>query len=463
MQTRRHFLSASAAAPWIARAQARRFNILFLMSDQHQREASGCYGHAEVKTPGLDRLASRATRFDFTYCNSPVCVPARGSMITGLYPHKHGARILKDPLPETSRTVAHFFAERGYRTAAVGKMHFVEESRRHGFAHRINEGDFAKTLTAAERERLRKDQGGGGGVDGRPSALDARFFQDDFFARESVEFLRANRDQPFVLWSSYFMPHTPLVPMRRYWDLYQPEKLRLPHRPPDALTTAFEGHLIRAKERGWYQQSDADCRRSIAGYYGNISQMDSCVDRVYAALEELKLLDRTIVVYTSDHGEMAGAHRMWTKHNMFEQSVAVPLLVSLPGQGKSAPARREFIEHVDLFPTLAELCGFEAPRGLDGRSFAGLLENRKYAPREFAYSEYDFCHNVFTADDRYVGKPPILMVRTDRWKLNELSWGRSELYDLANDPNESRNVIDAPGNAGIVKELTAIARRMAAS
>lgn len=157
---------------------------------------------------------------------------------------------------------------------------------------------------------------------------------------------------------------------------------------------------------------------------------------------------------------MAGAHRMWTKHNMFEQSVAVPLLVSMPGQSKSAPARKEFIEHVDLFPTLAEMCGFEAPRGLHGRGFAGLLENRKHIPREFAYAEYDFCHNVFAKDDRYAGKPPILMVRTDRWKLNELSWGRPGLYDLANDANESRNVIGAPGNAGAVKELRAIARRM---
>lgn len=459
MINRRTFLT-TAAAPLIARAQARRFNILFLMSDQHQREASGCYGHPEVKTPGIDRLAARATRFDFTYCNAPVCVPARGSLITGLYPHQHGARILKDALPATSRTIAHFFAERGYRTGAVGRMHFVDESRRHGFDHRIHEADFAKTLTAEERERLRKDQGGGGDVIGRPSALETRFFQDDFFARKSVEFLRAHRDQPFVLWSSYLKPHTPLTPLPQYWNLYQPDQLRLPHRPADALTTAFEGHLIRAKERGWYQQSDADCRRALAGYYGNISQMDSCVDRVYAALEELNLLDRTIVVYTSDHGEMAGAHRMWTKHNMFEQSVAVPLLVSVPGQSQSAPPRKELIEHVDLFPTLAELCGFSAPRGLPGRSFAGLLENRKHNPREFAYAEYHFCHSVFTRDNRYVGKPPILMVRTDRWKLNELNWGRSELYDLAGDPNESRNVIDAPGNAGIVKELRGIARRI---
>jgi choline-sulfatase len=463
MLTRRNFLSTATAAgaPWVARAQARRWNVLFLMSDQHQRGAAGCYGHGEVKTPGIDRLAERATRFDAAYCNSPVCVPARGSMLTGLYPHAHGARILKDALPETARTVAHFFRERGYRTGAIGKMHFVDETRRHGFDHRLNEGDFAKTLTAEERAALRKDQGGAGDVEGRPSGLESRYFQDDWFAGESVKFLRENRDAPFVLWSSYLMPHTPLVPMRRYWEMYDPAELRLPHRPADALTTAFEGHLIRAKERGWYQQSEEACRRGIAGYYGNISQMDSCVERVYGALEELGLLEKTVVVYTSDHGEMAGAHRMWTKHNMFEQSVGVPLLVSLPGQKRAGAGRRELIEHVDLFPTLAELCGFEAPRGLHGRSFAGLLENRAYGRREFVYAEYDFCHNVFTRDDRYVGRDPIRMVRTERWKLNDLSWGRPELYDLEKDPAESRNVAAEAGNAGIVRELRGMARRQA--
>jgi arylsulfatase A-like enzyme len=114
---------------------------------------------------------------------------------------------------------------------------------------------------------------------------------------------------------------------------------------------------------------------------------------------------------------------------------------------------------VDLFPTLAELCGHKAPSGIAGRSFAPLVRERRYSQREFAYSEYYFCNNVFTRDDRYVGKPPIQMVRTKRWKLNHLPWGRSELFDMQNDSGEFRNCIDDTGNAGVVKELTAIARR----
>jgi len=455
--------AAAVAAPAVLTGQARRTNLLFLMSDQHQREASGCYGSNEVKTPNIDRIAARGVRFDRAYCQAPVCVPSRGSIITGQYAHTHGAKILADALPAEASTVAHYFRERGYLTGAIGKMHFVDESRRHGFDHRLYEADFQRTLSAQERERLRKDQGGTGGINGRPSELSARFFQDNYYAEETVKFLRENRNRPFCLWSSFLMPHTPLVPMREYYNRYDPAKLTLPNRPAADLERGFEGHLIRAKERGWYGQTEASLRRSLAGYYGNVSQMDACVGRVYDTLCELGLDKNTVVVYTSDHGEMAGAHRMWTKHNMFEQSVAVPLIVSLPDRALSGAHRSELIEQIDLFPTLAELCGHAAPRNLPGRSFAPLLRNRRYSQREFAYSEYYFCHNVFTRDDRYVGKPPILMVRTERWKLNFLDWGRSELFDLQSDPGEFRNCIDDSGNAGTVSELQAIARRMLAS
>ncbi len=466
MITRRDFVrsaSAGAASTLALLGQSRPLNLLFLMSDQHQREASGCYGSKEVKTPHIDRIAERGVRFTGTYCQAPVCVPSRGSMITSRYPHTHGALILQDPLPDSTRTVAHFFGERGYVTGAIGKMHFVDESRRHGFQHRLHEGDFQKTLTADELKQLHRDQGGGEGVEGRPSKLPARFFQDNYFADETVKFLRENRNRPFCVWSSFIRPHTPLVPMREFYEMYDPAKLTRPPRHPDDLADGFEGNLIRSKERGWYSQTDEQLGRSLAGYYGNVSQTDACVGRVYDTLCELGLDKNTVVVYTSDHGEMAGAHRTWTKHNMYEQSVAVPLIVSMPDRMRSGAVQHEIVEHIDLFPTLAELCGHAPPKEVSGRNFAALVQNRSYTQREFAYSEYYFCRNVFTRDDRYVGKPPILMVRTGKWKLNYLSWAKSELYDLEKDPGEFHNAIDDTGKAGMVKELTAIAKRMFAS
>ena len=452
-------VASASTGPFFLYPQTQRANLLFLCSDQHQTAASGCYGHREVRTPHIDEIAADGVRFERTYCQSPVCVPSRGSIVTGVYPHSHGARILQDPLPSDARTVAHFFKDQGYVTGAIGKMHFVDETRRHGFDHRLHNRDFLNRLTKAEQEALRKDQRGPDVV-GRPSPLPARYFRDTYYSEETVKFLRENRDRPFCLWSSFFMPHTPLVPMKEFFDLYDPEKLTLPERTDRELQGGFEGHLIRARERGWYQQTDQQLRRSMAGYYGNISQMDSNIGRVFDTLRELGLDKNTVVIYTSDHGEMAGAHRMWTKHNMYEQSVSVPLIVRMPDRIEAGTSRREIIEQIDLFPTVAELCGLGTPPGIHGRGFASLVRNQAFAQREFAYSEYYFCRRVFTQDDRYVGKPPILMVRTDRWKLNYLSWERSELFDLENDPGEFHNAIDDSGNAGIVKELTAIANRM---
>ncbi len=447
-------LAATSAGPFFAFSKSRQANLLFLCSDQHQAAASGCYGHHQALTPHIDEIASEGVRFERAYCQSPVCVPSRGSIITGNYASRHGARILSDPLPTEARTAAHFFEDQGYSTAAIGKMHFVDESRRHGFSHRVNADTYQSRLTRSEIRAFRDDQGGAGGTRGKPSAVPERLFRDTFYSEEAVRFLRAHRDKPFCLWASFFMPHTPLVPHRKYWDMYDGVRLDLPDRSPEALESGFHGHLVRAKERGWYQQTDEHLHDAIRGYYGNVSQMDANVGRVFDTLRELGLDKTTVVVYTSDHGEMAGAHRMWTKHNMYEQSVRVPLIVRTPDRLGAGSAREDIVEQVDLFPTLAELCGFKSPDGIDGRSFAPALTDQPYSAREFAYSEYYFCRRVFTADDRFVGKPPILMVRTDRWKLNYLSWERSELFDLANDPGEFRNLIDDSGNAGIVKELT---------
>ena len=451
-------LASAAAGPFFAFPKTRQANLLFLCSDQHQAAASGCYGHHKVQTPHIDEIASEGVRFQRAYCQSPVCVPSRGSIITGNYASRHGAKILQDPLPADARTVAHFFRDRGYSTAAIGKMHFVDESRRHGFAHRVNAATHLARLTASESRSFREDQGAGGGTTGRPSAMPERLFRDTFYAEEAVRFLRAHREKAFCLWASFFMPHTPLVPHRKYWDVYDGIRLDLPERSPNALEGGFHGHLVRAKERGWYQQTDEQLHDAIRGYYGNVSQMDANVGRVFDTLRELGLDENTVVVYTSDHGEMAGAHRMWTKHNMYEQSVRVPLIVRTPDRSDAGSSRDHIVEQVDLFPTLAELCGFGAPAGIDGRSFAASVRGQRHDAREFAYSEYYFCRRVFTADDRFVGKPPILMVRTGKWKLNYLSWERSELFDLESDPAEFHNVIDDPGNAGIVKELTRIAR-----
>ena len=452
-------LASASVGPFFLYPQTQRANLLFLCSDQHQTAASGCYSHREVRTPHIDEIAADGVRFERTYCQSPVCVPSRGSIVTGVYPHSHGARILQDPLPADARTVAHFFKDHGYVTAAIGKMHFVDETRRHGFDHRLHNRDFLNRLTKSEQEALRKDQRAPD-VAGRPSLLPARYFRDTYYSEETVKFLRENRGRPFCLWSSFYMPHTPLVPMKEFFDLYDPEKLTLPKRSDRELQGGFEGHLIRAKERGWYQQTDEQLRRSMAGYYGNISQMDSNIGRVFDTLRELgldkKYRSRLHVRPRRDGGRSPHVDQAQHVRAVGQRAAHRENARSHRG-GRFAAGDHRTGRPVS---TMAELCGLGTPPGIHGRGFAALVRNQAFEQREFAYSEYYFCRRVFTRDDRYVGKPPILMVRTDRWKLNHLSWERSELFDLENDPGEFHNVIDDSGNAGIVKELTAIAKRL---
>ncbi len=216
-------------------------------------------------------------------------MPSRGSIITGNYPSRHDAKILNDPLPDEERTVAHFFADRGYSNAAIGKMHFVDESRKHGFAHRVNVAPHLARLTRQEARAFREDQGSAGGTTGQPSKVPERLFRDTFYAEEAVRFLRAHRETPCCLWAYFFMPHTPLVPHRAYWDLYHDVQLSLSRRSESALQSGIQGRLVRAKERGWYQQTDAQLHEALRGYYGNVSQMDANVGRVFDTLRELGL------------------------------------------------------------------------------------------------------------------------------------------------------------------------------
>ena len=194
----------SAVGAAFSFAKTNRANLLFLCSDQHQTAASGCYGSNEAQTPHIDEIASDGVRFDRAYCNAPVCVPSRGSIITGLHPCRHGAKILRDPLPNEARTVAHYFKDHGYVTGAIGKMHFVDETRRHGFDHRLYREDHDKRLTRAEQQAFRDDQyaaypadgGYATGLSGSASTLPERYFPDTFYAEESVAFLRENKDRP---------------------------------------------------------------------------------------------------------------------------------------------------------------------------------------------------------------------------------------------------------------------------
>jgi choline-sulfatase len=458
-------------------------NVLFIMTDQHRADLMTCAGRDLVPTPSIDKIAERGVRFSNTYCPYPVCLASRMSMLTGLYAHNTAAINNNDRLDWRFRTMPNHFAENGYLTGLIGKMHFNDAHNR-GFEYYMSCNDWLMYLGPKAQLYANEvannplaqvffdypaDNGCGfpdiedvwdgptpwaGHVkklsyDNLTSRMEPEDHMDSFIARESIKFLKQYKDQPFFLLTSFMKPHTPFWPPKGWAELYPPQDLELPEwgdlsgYPPHI---SYRMPLTRDRKKHLKAHS--------AGYRGNLAFVDSCIGQVYHALEELGLLDNTIVVYTSDHGEMDGDHGMFQKFCLFEPSIKVPLIISYP---KSLPVNKvseALIEQIGLYPTLCDLVGIEqpksvtnypipnAPEKMDGISFADLIQDpTKEGPSE-VYAEYALRSNL-----------NMYMIRAKRYKYVHNHTSTHELYDIQEDPNENHNLINEMGLQGIVREL----------
>jgi choline-sulfatase len=459
-------------------------NVLFIMTDQHRADLMTCAGRDIVRTPNVDRIAARGVRFSDAYCPYPVCLASRSSMLTGLYPHHTGAIDNTDRLDWRYRTMAHHFADAGYLTALIGKMHY-NDAHSHGFEYYLSINDWLMYLGPKVRHyadeiashqltehfyRTVYDTGAGfpdvedlwdgpspwvGQVERYPftgvtSRLDAEDHLDAFIARESRKFMERYRDQPFLLLTSFMKPHTPFFPPKPWSEMYPIDEIEL---PPVGDLSSYPPHIQQRSRR--IQSIGAQrLRAQRAGYLGNLAFVDTCIGQVYDALRELGLAENTIVVYTSDHGEMLGDHGLYQKFCLFEGAVRVPLIVSHPGHLPEGRVTDALTELIGVYPTLSDLAGHEpptkttlvdlpgAPQHLDAASFAEIA---RYPEREgppAAFSEY----NLHASEARY-------MIRTRRWKyvLNEGTL--DEMYDLQDDPGECLNQIDKPHLQAIRQDL----------
>lgn len=449
-----------------------------------------CAGRDLVPTPNIDRIARRGVRFSHAYCPYPVCVGSRMSMLTGLYTHHTGAISNEDRLDWRFRTVAHHFAEHGYLTGLIGKMHFLD-AQNHGFEYYLSANDWLSHLGPKARhfaneianhalnpnffdtlhdhgscfpDVLGLGDGPGnwvGNVERWPeddvaSRLDPDDTIDAFVARESVRFMARYQEQSFFLVASFLRPHPPLHPPRQWAEQYPADEIDLPD-PGDV--SQYPRHIQARIER--MQALDITRRRAHrAGYFGNLAYVDTEVGRLYDGLEELGLLDDTIVVYTSDHGEMDGDHGIFQKFCLFEPAVRVPFIVSWPGHIPEARVSDALTETLGLYPTLAELTGLpepgpparfdmpanDVPESIDGRSFADQARDPHADGPEAAFSEHGLR-----------GPVPEYMVRTARHKYiySAANDAKSQLYDHQKDPGETLNRIDDPGLATIRAELHA--------
>lgn len=476
--TRRDFLATGVAAATgskaaggefsnaPARAPDRTPNVLLIMSDQHTRKALGVAGNGVAHTPNLDALARSGVRFDNAYCTYPVCVPSRASLLSGLYPHHHQAIDNSYAWPFGVKTLAHYLGSAGYMTGLIGKMHFVD-AQTHGFDFKLDFNDWHQYLGPKSKLVAEEiiDPNSGSGLPqivdlwresgdpwtgviardnrqgytsvGRISALAEEDHFESFVARESMRFLRNHgKHQPFFLVSSFLKPHDPFMPAERFAKMFRSGDMKLPE---------TWGKIDPATTPKWVQeriQYDYGCpelrfpemaRLHTALYYASLAQTDDNIGKLLNTLRELGLEENTVVLYTSDHGEMLGEKGLWQKMTFYEPAAGVPLLFRVPGATPAGALCPAPVSLVQLAATILELCAVPAPSGLDGSSIARLL----HEPGAESDSP------VF-AEMRLKSKSPGAMIRLGRYKYCNYVGDLDELFDLETDPAEMKNLAPLP-------------------
>ena len=460
---------------------ADRPNVLFIAVDD-LKPTLGCYGDSVAKTPHIDALAAAGTHFTRAYCQQAVCNPSRASLMTGLRPDTLRVYDLYTDFRETTPwavTIGEHFIGHGYHSQGYGKIfhsgHGVTDDR--ATWSRVGPKLTAPRYSRQTQDRIdaanrAKRKANGGQLSTRDRvrgpAWEAPEVQDtdlrdgqtanrvNGLLRKHAEAAKSGR-QPFFIAAGFLNPHLPFVAPKRYWDLYDPAELpvpesaysdiRLPKNAPKFARTTW-GEL-RAYEdmpkKGPVTEEQA--RTLIHGYYAATSYVDAQVGRILRQLDELGLREDTVIVLWGDHGWHLGDHGFWCKHTNYEQAARVPLIFSTPGQQARGRECDALVEFVDIFPTLVDLCGLPAPDHLEGDSLAPFLDDPTLEGDRAAFHLYPkgghMGRAVRTATHRAI-----------EWRSKEGERAAVALYDLANDPGETRNI--AADDPDLVDELTAL-------
>ncbi|MEW6161258.1 MAG: sulfatase [Verrucomicrobiota bacterium] len=442
-----------------AAAALRKPNVLFIASDDLNNHL-GCYGNRVIRTPNLDRLARRGTRFDRAYNQFPLCSPSRVSLMTGLRPDTTRVYDLRvDFRKETvtnAVTIAQMFRANGYVSARVGKIFHYGVPGQIGTSGLDDPLSWDRVINPRGRdkdeEKLLRNYTPARGLGSSISFLAAEGTDEEQTdgqgATAAIQLMEELRDRPFFLAVGFYRPHCPYVAPKRYFDLYPPHKIRLPQNPADDL--ADVPAVAPWTKPPFFGLTEDQQREAIQAYYASISFMDAQVGRLLDALDRLGLTENTIVVFWSDHGYHLTEHGQWMKMSLFEESARVPLILAAPGQKTRGKGSGRTVELLDLFPTLAQLCRLTPPEGLPGRSLAPLLDNPRAPWDKPAYTQVTRTHER----RQIMGRS----VRTERWRYTEWDDGNAgaELYDHKRDPREFINLADNPRFASVRAEMRAL-------
>ncbi len=450
---------------------ADKLNVLFLVSDDLNTRL-GCYGDHLAQTPHLDRLAAQGVRFDRAYCQFPLCSPSRSSFLTGLRPDHNGvvnnSANFRTKLPN-HLTLPQTFRQNGWFTARVGKIFHYAVPAQIGTDGADDAPSWEKVINPKGRDvtdeekifTLRPDLAGASRYAGTLSWLAAEGTDaeqtDGLTARAAVKLLEENQSKPFFLAVGFFRPHTPYVAPKKYFDLYPLDKIKLPVVPANVKELFPAAALTNRKDHD--AMTDTQRRQAIQAYLASISFMDAQVGHVLAALDRLKLREKTIVIFISDHGYHLGEKGQWQKMSLFEESARVPLIISAPGMANGKPCPR-VVELLDLYPTLTDLCGLKPAVKLDGLSLRPLLQDPNANWAKPALTQQSRGVPVGTFE---TGKKPATpgymgySLRTERWRYTAWDAGRKglELYDHDADPQEMKNLANDPAHEKTRAELQA--------
>ncbi len=444
-------------------------HILILMPDQMRADCLGAAGNPVIRTPALDRLCGEGVLFTNAFTVSPLCMPARASFVSGLYPHNHHMWANAGRLPAEDETLFHHLQKAGYYTAHIGKSHYYSHlagehlrtyesymrARGLDYVHEPT-GPWATSRTdsymtdhwerlgllAAFREDYeRRRRSRPSGV--WPSPLPTEEFMDSYIGRQAVRFIdEYSSPEPMCLFVGFGGPHEPWDAPGEYATMYDPAEVPAPipaAEPPDYLPEYARQRMRFGRVEGLTEEATRELK---ANYYGKISLVDHWVGEIVAALERRGWLDETLVVFWSDHGELAGDHGRLYKRSYHVGSVRVPLIVRWPGRVPAGAASPALAEIIDVYPTLLEAVGAEPSQRCFGRSLWPVLEDPSAPHRHAVLSEVDYKPYLDT------------MIRTERFKCAVDQQGRAfMLYDVQNDPQEQTNLLGHPDYADVEREM----------
>ncbi|OHD64520.1 MAG: sulfatase [Spirochaetes bacterium GWF1_41_5] len=448
----------------------KKYNVLLIMTDQHRGDCLHSDGNETIQTPYLDHLASDGVRFSHAYSACPSCIPARAVLMTGQTPWKTGILGMgegqKPMRSDYLHTLPGELAKAGYHTQLVGKMHFNPPRALNGFHNTVlDEHDYPDFKSdyqiwfeknAPGESAMREHGIGWNDMIARPFHLPEVFHPTNWTVRESLKFLNIRRDvtKTFFLCTSFIRPHSPYDPPRDYWDMYSTRNI------PGPFISEWSEKLHNIPEEAvrtdaWHgKRSDEEIRRARVGYYGSVTHIDNQIGFLLACLKKNQLYDDTLIIFTSDHGDMLGDHLLWRKTYAYESSTRIPLLVKFPGDFNiSRKVADQPVELRDIMPTILETLSVPVPDTVEGKNVMKIAADKNAGWREYIHGEHCRCYSPvqemqFVTDGK---RKYIWFPRTDAEQFFNLENDPQEQYDLSGEKTGRDEI--AFWKARLIKEL----------